>query len=176
MKAEDVQKMLFVSESKKYGDKYIEHLLEQYKIYINAAEKISDRRQKTNEFFLALNTGLVTLLGFIATKSDQPDMGYIVSLASVAGITMCYLWYRIIRSYKGLNDGKFKVIHAVESRLPLALYDTEWEILGRGKDKRTYWPFTHIELFVPWIFEGIYFLLFLFNIPWSLFMCLILWI
>lgn len=85
---------------------------------------------------------------------------------SVAGITMCYLWYRMVLSYKGLNGGKFKVIHAIEARLPLALYDTEWEMLGRGENKKVYWPFTHIELWVPWIFIGIYILLVLSIVPW----------
>lgn len=159
--------MLFVSESEKYGNKYIEHLLEQYKIYINAAEKISDRRQKTNEFFLGLNTALVTLLGFLVTKTPLAEIGYILGFASFAGIAMGYLWYRIIRSYKGLNDGKYKVIHEIESRLPLALYDTEWEMLGRGKNKEIYWPFTHIELIVPWIFMGIYILIILSILPWE---------
>ncbi len=166
MKPEDIQKMLFVSASDKYGDKYIEHLLEQYKIYIASAEKISDRRQKANEFFLGLNTALVALLGFMATKISQGEITSILIFASIAGMTMCYLWYRIILSYKGLNGGKFKVIHAIEARLPLALYDTEWEMLGRGEDRKTYWPFTHIELWVPWIFICIYSILFLSILPW----------
>lgn len=161
MKPEDLQKMLFVSDSGKYGDKYIEHLLDQYKIYLSSADKISDRRQKTNEFFLGLNTALVALLGIIATKTDQTEISFMIVLSSFAGVTICYLWYRIIASYKGLNDGKFKVIHAIESRLPLALYDTEWEMLGRGEKKDIYWPFTHIELFVPKIFIAIYIVLIL---------------
>jgi hypothetical protein len=140
MQPEDIHKMLFVSESNNYGDKYIEHLLEQYKIYITSTEKISDRRQKANEFFLALNSALVTLLGFVLSKSNERILIPTVLLGSLAGIIMCYLWYRILRSYKGLNDGKFKVLHAIEARLPLALYDTEWEMLGRGKNKKIYWP------------------------------------
>lgn len=167
MKPEDIENKLFVSSNEKYGDRYIEHLLDQYKIYVNATEKISDRRQKTNEFFLALNTGLVALLGFIATKTSYIELDLILGLSSLAGITVCYLWYRIIFSYKGLNDAKFKVIHAIELRLPLALYDTEWEMLGRGEDKKLYWPFSHIEIFVPRIFIIIYIILIFSIIPWK---------
>ena len=167
MKNEEIQKMLFVSTSEKYGDRYIEHLLEQYKIYVNSAEKISDRRQKTNEFFLTLDAAFVTILGFFS-KSQTEISNSILFIACLAGITICYLWYRIILSYKGLNTGKFKVIHYIEKRLPLALYDTEWEILGRGEKKETYWPFTHIELCVPWIFIGIYSIIVLLNLPWDI--------
>ncbi len=159
MKPEDIQKMLFVSSNEKYGDKYIEHLLDQYKNYVNAAEKISDRRQKTNEFFLALNTALVAILSFATTKVIHTEINFILSVSSLAGLTICYLWFRIIASYKGLNDAKFKVIHQIETRLPLALYDTEWEMLERGENKKIYWPFTHIELLVPKIFMGIYLLI-----------------
>lgn len=177
MKKEDFEKMLFVSASDKYGDKYIEHLLEQYKIYVSSAEKISDRRQKANEFFLGLNTGLVALLGFVATKTSPQEIIGILGLSSVAGITMCYLWYRIVLSYKGLNSGKYNVVHMIEARLPLALYDTEWETLGRGKNKEIYWPFTHIELWVPWIFIVIYSVILASVIPWGIilnyFLCLI---
>ncbi len=171
MNQEDIQKNLFVSASDQYGAKYIEHLLEQYTIYLNSAEKISDRRQKANEFFLALNSGLVTLLGFFITKTDVDNSRLIFLLAPCSGMVMCYLWYRMIQSYKGLNSGKFKVIHFIESRLPLALYDTEWKILGEGKNKKLYWPFSHIELLVPWIFIVIYLVLIVSNIPFKEFFC-----
>lgn len=161
MESKKLEEILFVLANDKYGDKYVEHLLEQYKIYINSAEKISDRRQKTNEFFLTLNSALVALLGFIVTKMSENKLDFLFILSSLAGTTICYLWYRMVLSYKGLNSGKFKVIHAIEKRLPLALYDTEWEVLERGKTKSVYWPFTHIELWVPWIFVSIYFILFL---------------
>jgi hypothetical protein len=167
MDEEKFHGMLFVSASEQYGDKYIEHLLEQYKIYLNSAEKISDRRQKANEFFLALNTGLVTLLGLVSTWTAKSETLWLLILAAISGVIMCYLWYRIVRSYDGLNSGKFRVIHAIEGRLPLALYDTEWETLGRGKDKNIYWPFTHIERRVPWIFIALYLIIIAINIPWA---------
>jgi len=159
MEPEEIERKLFALPNGNYGDKYIEHLLEQYKIYIASAEKISDRRQKTNEFFLGLNTALVTLLGFALTKNDDSEMSLILILSSVAGMGICYLWFRIIRSYDGLNGGKFKVIHMIEKRLPLALYDTEWELLGRGNNRKIYWPFTKIEKNVPKLFIAIYFIL-----------------
>jgi hypothetical protein len=111
---------LFVQESSKYGEKYIEHLLDQYRLYVNAAEKISDRRQKTNEFFLGLNTALIGLLGFIMTKTSSKENTLILFIASIAGAIICYLWYRIVLSYKGLNSAKYEVIHTIEERLPLA--------------------------------------------------------
>lgn len=173
MDQNEIEKKLFTSDSNKYGDKYIEHLLEQYKIYISAAGDISEQRQKSNEFFLGLNTALVALLGFVVTKTSNNEVTWLLALSSIAGITTCYLWYRIIMSYRGLNSGKYKIIHAIEARLPMALYDTEWELLGRGKKKNLYWPFTHIEWKIPWIFIAIYSLLFLYTIPWVSMFCVL---
>lgn len=153
---EDLTDRLFLPDVSKYGDRYIEHLLEQYKLYVDSADRISDRRQKTNEFFLGLNTALVALLGFIATKLAGAPLQAVFICASLAGGVLCYCWYRIVRSYKGLNSGKFAVIHAIEKRLPLSLYATEWEVLKRGEDRSVYWPFTHIELAVPWVFVVLY--------------------
>lgn len=143
---------LFQADETRYGSSYKEHLFEQYKLYVHSAEKISDRRQKSNEFFLALNTAVITVIGFSIGKENLriPSSFYI--LVSLTGVIICYFWYRIITSYMGLNGGKFSVIHSIESQLPLSLYETEWNALGEGQDKKKYWPFTHIELNIPWIF------------------------
>jgi hypothetical protein len=166
MDKEQIKNKLFNLAPEKCGEKQVEYLFDQYKIYIESAEKISDRRQKTNEFFLGINTALVALLGFILTQVNPGKTYYMFLLASIAGAIVCYYWYRIILSYKGLNGGKFKVIHLIEEKLPLALYDTEWEILERGENKKVYCPFTHIELKIPWIFITIYGILFLGSFPW----------
>ena len=61
MTLNDIESKLFVAESAKYGDKYVEHVLEQYKTYVKSAEKISEQRQKANEYFLAVNTALIAV-------------------------------------------------------------------------------------------------------------------
>ena len=160
--------MLFVTVDEKYGDKYIEHLLDQYKVYIASVESVSDRRQKANEFFLALNTGLIAVLGYVSANINKNETLWLVVAAALAGMTMCFLWFRMILSYDGLNSGKFRVVHAIEERLPLALYDAEWETLGRGKDKKIYWPFTHIERAVPWIFIALYLFLLVATVQWPI--------
>ena len=164
MEEKDITKKLFSDSSE--DDTYTEHLLEQYKLYINSHEKVSDRRQKTNEFFLGLNTALLAALGFIVGKFGDSSV-VLVLFALIAGMIICYFWYRIIYSYKGLNTGKFTVIHAIESRFPLSLYDTEWDVLGRGEDKEKYWPFSHIEIKIPWVFIILYIVIFIALLPWA---------
>ncbi len=156
-KSPSFEKALFKTDPKEYSDAYTEHLIEQYKLYVQSHEKISERRQETNRFFLTLNT---LLLGGVSYLLDaQNELHAVMLTGLVAGIIACYFWYRIIKSYDGLNTGKFVVIHAIEDRLPLALYDTEWQVLGEGKDPNKYLPFTHIERKVPVIFIAAYLIL-----------------
>ncbi|MDZ4661711.1 MAG: hypothetical protein SGJ18_08830 [Pseudomonadota bacterium] len=72
------------------------------------------------------------------------------------GIIICVVFWYLIRSYRQLNTGKFEVIHKIEENLPLALYKYEWEVLGKGEDNKKYYPFSHIELIIPWVFGIIY--------------------
>lgn len=149
-----------------YGHTYRDHALAIYKAYLEMADRISDRREKANAFFLAVNTGIVAILakGLLggATHADELEV-----LVPIAGGVLCYLWYRIIRSYRDLNSAKFKVVHAIERQLPLRPYDAEWEAVGRGRNPKLYLPFTHVEVFVPWVFMGFHALLLLSALPWK---------
>lgn len=44
-----------------YGDKYQDHLLEQYKLFVQTSQQTSDKRQSANNYLLTLNSSLVTL-------------------------------------------------------------------------------------------------------------------
>jgi len=156
----DLELLLFRVAAKEYGEHYQNHLLEQYKLYVQMADKISERRHSTNTFFLTVNTTLIAFLGVIAKQNvgdtlSYPQLPWILTV-SAAGVILCYSWYRLVRSYKGLNSGKFEVVNALERKLPSSPYNAEWVSLGEGKNPKLYLPFTHIETKVPWVFVGLY--------------------
>ena len=158
LRAETVDKkvvLLGVDEAT-YSSKsqYEDHLLEQYKLYVEMADRISARRQSANSFFLSVNTALVAIVSYVTASGAQVSgLSWVVP---AAGVALSYMWYRLVRSYKDLNTGKFKVVHEMEKRLPINPYDAEWEALGEGKDKSRYLPFTHIERAVPWVFLALH--------------------
>jgi hypothetical protein len=167
----DLDKSLYRIPPDKYGAEYQNHLLEQYKLYVQMADKISERRQSANSFFLTVNTALIAFLGLVASPNVGGDAGVAASpplpwvlVVSAAGVALCYSWFRLVRSYKDLNSGKFKVVHAIESRLPASPYDAEWEAVGRGEDPMLYLPFTHVEIWIPWVFAALYMLLAIWNV------------
>ncbi len=152
-----------------YGDAHGHHLLEQYKLYVEMADRISARRHSANSYFLSANTLLVAVAGLLFGKStggDEVTIAWRFAIP-IAGITLCVVWYFLIASYRQLNTGKFKVVHEMERLLPAAPYDAEWKALGEGLDRKRYWPFTHIERAVPWVFGILYGVLLVLAIPWS---------
>ena len=141
----------------RYGERYTEHVLEIYKLYVEMADRISTRRQAANSFFLTINSAIIALVGYVNTMAES-DRGTALfyTLVAFAGMILSYLWYRLVLSYKQLNSGKFKVIHAIEAMLPIRPYEAEWNALGRGTNPDLYKPFTHIEVVVPWVFFSLH--------------------
>ncbi len=129
-----------------YGSEYKGHLFEQYKILVDSAEKTSDRRNIANNFYLGLNTALITFVG-ITTKVSE--LSWFKPIIYVVGIFLSVTFWFLINSYKQLNSGKYKVIHKIENHLPLNMFKHEWKVLGEGKDKKLYFPFSHIERCIP---------------------------
>jgi len=152
------EKLFSVSENS-YGPNYKAHLFEQYKLYIESVEKTSDRRQHANNYFITINTALISLIALSFQIKILDSLPWMKSVLALVGIIICTVFWYLIRSYKQLNTGKFAVIHEIEENLPLALYKYEWEILGEGKDRNKYYPFSHIEFWIPCVFGLIYFIL-----------------
>lgn len=138
-----------------YGHSFEAHLFEQYKHYVESAEKISERRVSANNYLLTVNAFLVTLYGLVAASRFHT---FWTILVPVAGFLVSLTWYRIITSYRDLNTVKFKVIHELEQHMPAALYDYEWQKAEEGRGK-TYHPLSHLERWVPIIFMILYVLL-----------------
>lgn len=136
-----------------YGPAYGSHALEQYKLYVEMADRISSRRQVANSFFFSINTGI---LAFLQLSDSSKASWAWAPVVGICGGILSYAWYRLVRSYKDLNTAKFKVIDAMESRLPLSPYRAEWVQVGQGQDPSRYLPFTRVELTIPWIFISMY--------------------
>lgn len=167
MKRTDIDNLLFTktdSEPTSGKDAYVDYCMEQYRIYLHILNSTIDRSQKANEFFLGLNAAILGILGYVEAKS-LPHGNIIFMLIPFAGISISYTWYRIINSYNQLNRAKFKVIHGIEEKLPVALFKTEWNILVKSIDEKKYVSFSKIERHVPATFIVLYIIILLATVP-----------
>ena len=135
---------------------YSEALLEQYKLYVELADRVSQRRGVANSFFLLVNSVAIVILGSLGILAeDVSPLAFI--FPTVMLVCICGVWFYVVRSYRQLNSGKWEVVGAIEERLPASpWWKAEWQALGQGRDWSLYWPLTHIEKWVPLTFIVLY--------------------
>ena len=142
-----------------------EILLEQYKLYVEMADRVSARRIDANRFYSALMTGLLALIPIVLSQNQlrQFTTAILVSI-SILGMFLSFLWMVNITSYKQLNSLKFRVIHEMEKQLPFACYEREWEVLKEDGSKKRYLRLSTVEKYVPAAFSISYLVIFVFAL------------
>jgi hypothetical protein len=146
------------------NQRYQEAILEQYKVYVEMADRISARRALANAFFLSLNTAVLAAVGALAGSFWRPHLasGWLLVFPLVVLLVQTGAWFWLIRSYRQLNSAKYVVVGALEERLPASPYwRAEWKALGEGKDKSRYWQLTHLEQWLPVAFAVLYLIAFI---------------
>ena len=151
------------STKENYGAEYQNHLFEQYKLYVEMADRVSARRMLANSFFVAANTTFAIAFT-VLLRTDMLKTELLIVAPVAALLILCYVWYRVMKSYRQLNSGKFKIVHELEQMLPVAPYDAEWVVLGKGNDRKRYKPLTDVEKWVPVCFGLLY-------VSWAVVFC-----
>lgn len=141
-----------------YGPKYRSHLLAQYKLAVERADAVSERRATTNEFYLVLISVILSVEGigiggtFVGTPIIPPR---IAPWIGVVGLVVAGSWMAAIYASNQLNRAKFHVINRLEQNLPAAVFTVEWNYRTTGSDAspsrpgRLYTSSTYIESIVP---------------------------
>ena len=123
---------------------------EQYKIMIESAGKVTEWRQKMNEFYLTLNSALVTVSAYLFSNYSV----LAILIVAAFGILLSMIWRSNIFDLRKLNTAKFMVINEIEEKeLKSKLFSIErkyYKELGRRGS-------TLVESKVPIWFIAIYF-------------------
>jgi len=144
-----------------YGESFQAHLLEQYKLYVESSQKVTDRRITTGNYLLTVNSFLLTVFGVAAS---QHLGGLWLAIVPVAGLLVSFTWYSLVVFYRNLGARKYKVVHQLESFLPVAPFLCEW----RARDERGRRGVTHLERLIPLTFAAIYLVLLGYSLSRSL--------
>lgn len=149
----------------KYGEKYSDHLLEQYKLYVEMADRVSQRREQSNRFYVTLVAAIVALL-ILAARLGVADGAWPVLflISGLFGMALSVVWHGNIRSYRELNTAKFAIINKLEKQLPTAGYSDEWELLRPKEGPPKYFQLSRIEQFVPVLFALLFTALFAYSL------------
>lgn len=137
--------------------------LEIYKLLVEMADRVSQRRQTANNFYLSINS---LLLGSSAYASALGSSLYGAGVTTLAGLLISALWIRNIESYKVLNEAKFSVINEIERQFTVQPFTEEWDRLTPSGSNKRYKPFHKVEVAVPYVFTLIYSLQITWLVPW----------
>jgi hypothetical protein len=133
-----------------------------FKLLVEMADRVSQRRQANNNFYLSVNTAIVGASAYLTASLGARHPAIVIS---IAGIIICIAWAWSIQSYKTLNGAKFAVIQDLEKLLPYQPFTDEWQHLTGGARSR-HTPFHKVEVAVPWVFGIVHTAQLLAQIPW----------
>ncbi len=137
-------------EPKNYGDNYQAHLMDQYKLYVEMADRISQRRDQSNRFYAGLVSaiiGLLVVMGRLGVSGSNWSIALLA--AGLLGASLSVIWFINLGSYRVLNSAKYRVINEMESQLPYAGYTEEWAYLRPTEGPARYFQLTRMERYVP---------------------------
>ena len=120
--------------------------LEQYKLAVEMADRLSGRRHTANAFFLSVVSALTVTNGARIVSE-----WYWTCIVSIVTVLVCFMWWRLLASYRAINEAKYHVIHEIELALPFRMFADE-ERIYKASRKTGYRPLSRIEQSVPAIF------------------------
>ena len=146
--------------------------LEQYKLAVEMADRVSARRHSANAFFLSGITTLTVLNGFVGGESR-----ILASVVCSSTVLLCTIWYFALSGYRALNSAKFSVVQEMEKMLPFQMYAAEEMHYKskRAKDtksrattiRRRWCPLSRTEQYVPMLFGTASIAVLVFRMIWT---------
>ena len=138
-----------------------EEKLELYKLWIEQTEKLGDKRVKTNQLFIVLNTAIISL--FSANYAKILEEGALTSIfIALFGGFICYIWNGLLIRYRAIVSAKFHVIDELEKELSFQCNKTEWEFF----QSKGYKSLSYTEQLLPIGFGIAHIMQFTIHLPY----------
>lgn len=127
-----------------------ERTLEQYKICLDMAEKVTERRLKTNNFYIGIISVLISAIS-VSLSADilSKNKTATLFLLWLFCLFICNAWMKSLDTYKKLNEVKFDIILEMEKELKHNCIACEWEKL---KNEPKYTGLSTNEKAIPKLF------------------------
>lgn len=135
-------------------------LIEIYKLHVQQANNISNRRTTTNRYYLLVMAGFTVIFTtFLQYREQLPptllemvSVEWFIASIGVLGISVSWAWVMSINSYLRVNSRKYEALREMENKLEYKFFEREWNFLGDQEKGNTYWQRSIIELTLPGFF------------------------
>jgi len=146
-------------------------LFQQYKLYVESAEKNMELRALANRFMGIVNSIVLSASSYVIFEVLRDnDLKWelewiIVYVPGSLGIMVSIAWIKIINQYKEIYEDKFRLITELEKKMPATVYTCERKIAI----KERYRDIAHSEMWIARVFFGLYGVIYI-SALWKLFM------
>lgn len=164
----DITKELWNDDdTEKFDNETYNHLLmEQYKVYVEMADRINARRSLANTFFLTFHAVIISILGLSLSRSPSVVHVGLLLFPLIGLLVLCYAWWRLVQYFRRLSHAKSQVIGELEKRLPSS---PSWLAERKALQlKRPYNPLRRMEITLPFIFAALYLFSFVYMVIFTL--------
>lgn len=132
-------------------------MLEEYKLFCDMAQKLSERRQTSTQTYLAVNTAIFTVLAFLVKDAGFRGWSMIEVTAPLylAGIAVSIVWLRTIYDFRRVIGWRYDQLREMEKVMPDS-YRTltkEYEAYYHAKGGIS---FSNLEAWMPKLFIILY--------------------
>jgi len=107
------------------GEERHRAILEQYKLYVDIADRAATRRMAANAWWMSLQTALVGGAAYLWANPPPADHPLTAQAVSAAGVALAILWLLWLLAYARVAYVKGQLIHAIEESLPLQVWHVE---------------------------------------------------
>lgn len=159
------------------GEQYTEkdRLLEIYKLHVNVANDISNRRVSVNRHFTFVISGLI--VAFVALLSVEEGSagkqlmekvryfveGCIIAVGGV-GMVISAIWLFSVRTYLNANSVRYDAMKELEKRLDFQFMGRAWELMGPSYKKKSYKDVATVEMILPMAFLSVFLVIYGFGV------------
>lgn len=145
---------------------HLQFFFEQYKLFVDSYNKLSERRKDLNTFYVTVNTLIISILGALGEgKFFLQKTGALLSILTLLGIVIAFAWISAIHVYKIINNKNYATIVEFEQYFPALLYTSlnkDLERLDPHAEGKNF--IVQREIIVPYAFLSAYLLYLMFNI------------
>lgn len=111
-------------------------VLDQYKICIEMADRISARRLIASNMYITICSALVVVFGIGPEKFGSASPYALRILILILLFIVSMLWLISIIYYRDLNSAKYAVINEIEKFLPRSPFTDEWILFKQMRNSR----------------------------------------
>jgi len=137
-------------------------VFEEYKLFVESTQFLTERRQAAAQTYLALNTAIFAVLAFLV--KDAGFRGWWLVLVSVpmfvVGVIICRIWEQMVLQYRQLINWRYEQLKLIEARPEMAgshqFYLKEAQEFYKPSPQPERFGFSRLERHLPRLFLWAY--------------------